>query len=184
MDEPTLNQDEIDSLLSDFGGDSGGGAPAPDAGVGSDLGLDDMMGGGGGVDTGMDLGGGGGDDLSALMGGGDMGGAPAAAPAAAPARAAGPSADTSGFPQRNIDVLLDVPLEMVVELGRSEMQVKDVLDLASGSVVELDRMTSEPINVLVNGKLVARGEVVVVDESFGVRISHIVSPMERLAQLK
>lgn len=163
MTEPTLDQNEIDSLLSEFSGDSTAAAPA-----------------GGAAPVASD------DDLSALLG--DSGGAapaPAAAPAYTPAAAPAPgaSADTSGFSQRNIDVLLDVPLEMVVELGKTEMQVRDVVELAPGSVIELERSTGEPINVLVNGKLVARGEVVVVDESFGVRITHIVSPMERLAQL-
>jgi len=80
-------------------------------------------------------------------------------------------------------VLLDIPLQVVVELGHTEMPIQKILDLGPGSVVELNRLAGEPINILVNGKLIARGEVVVVDENFGVKITNIISPMERLSQL-
>ncbi|NLS45388.1 MAG: flagellar motor switch protein FliN [Firmicutes bacterium] len=80
----------------------------------------------------------------------------------------------------NIDLLLDVPLPVSVELGRATMTIRDILDLGAGSVVEVDRIAGEPVDILVNGKLVARGEVVVIDENFGVRILDIVSPEERL----
>lgn len=181
MDEPTLDQNEIDSLLTEFSDDSAAEAPAAEAPAAEAPAAEPAAEPVAAEPEVSD------DDLSSLLT--EPAEAPAAAaeaPAAAPAPPADTAAlaDTSGFPQRNIDVLLDVPLEMVVELGRTEMQVKDVVELAPGSVVELERMTAEPINILVNGKLVARGEVVVVDESFGVRITHIVSPMERLAQLK
>jgi flagellar motor switch protein FliN/FliY len=84
----------------------------------------------------------------------------------------------------NIDLLLDVPLEITVELGRTRMLVKDILELGTGSVIELERLAGESIDVLVNGKLIAKGEVVVIDENFGLRITSIVSPNERLARLK
>jgi flagellar motor switch protein FliN/FliY len=84
----------------------------------------------------------------------------------------------------NIDLLLDVPLPVTVELGRTSMTIRDILDLAPGSVVELDRVAGEPVDILVNGKLVARGEVVVIDENFGVRVVDIIAPAERLSGTK
>jgi len=80
----------------------------------------------------------------------------------------------------NIDLLLDVPLPVSVELGRTTMAIRDILDLGAGSVVEVNRVAGEPVDILVNGRLVARGEVVVIDENFGVRILDMVSPEERL----
>ena len=79
--------------------------------------------------------------------------------------------------------LLDVPLHVTVELGRTKMPIGDVLNLASGAVIELEKMAGEPLDVLLNGRLVARGEAVVVGERFGIRITTIVSPRERLAKL-
>ena len=114
------------------------------------------------------------------IGGFDAPAAPAPVAAAAPRAPAAIPADVSGA---NLEVLLDVPLEVVVELGRTDLQIKDILSLAPGSVVELNRMSGEPIDVLVNGKLVARGEVVVIDESFGIKIISIISPLERLTHL-
>lgn len=83
----------------------------------------------------------------------------------------------------NIDLLLDIMLKVDVELGRTSMQVKDILTLGPGSVVELDRIAGEPVDVSINGTLIARGEVVVVDEKFGVRVTEIVTPAKRLATL-
>jgi len=85
---------------------------------------------------------------------------------------------------RDMDFLLDIPLEISVELGRTRMLIKDLLQLAQGSVVELDKVAGEPMEILVNEKLVARGEVVVVNEKFGVRLTDIISPTERIRQLK
>ena len=79
----------------------------------------------------------------------------------------------------HLDILMDVPLEITVELGRVRMQVKDVLELTNGSVVEIDRIAGEPIDVLVNGRVVAKGEVVVVEDNFGVRITEILNPIDR-----
>lgn len=196
MEEPTLDQNEIDALLGGLD-DSGGAGDIGGGDAGADAAADDIMAGLDDSGGGADLGGGAADDdLSALlgddsggggagddMGFGDMGGgAPAPAPKAS-APAAAPSAAALDVPEGNLEVLLDVPLEVVVELGRTDLQIKEILSLAPGSVVELNRMAGEPINIMVNGKLVARGEVVVIDENFGVKITHIISPMERLSQL-
>lgn len=83
----------------------------------------------------------------------------------------------------NLDLILDIPLTVTVELGRSRMLINDLLQLGQGSVIELTKLVGEPLEVLVNQKLVARGEVVVVNEKFGVRLTDIVSPMERVQSL-
>ena len=86
----------------------------------------------------------------------------------------------SGFDHdSSMDVLLDVPLEISVELGRVKMVVRDVLDLGTGSIVEVDKAAGEPVDVMVNGRLVAKGEVVVIEDNFGVRITEILNPAER-----
>lgn len=84
----------------------------------------------------------------------------------------------------NLDLILDVGLQLSVELGRTNKRVKDILDLSIGSILELDKLAGEPVDVLVNGKLLAKGEVVVIDENFGVRVTEIVSPLERVKSLK
>lgn len=84
---------------------------------------------------------------------------------------------------RGMDLLLDIPLEATVELGRARMLIRDVLDLSAGSIVELERVAGEPVDLLVNGRLVAKGEVVVIDDNFGIRITEIVSPADRVASL-
>lgn len=85
---------------------------------------------------------------------------------------------------KNIDILMDVPMQVTVELGRTTMMIRDVLELGTGSIIELDKLAGEPVDLLVNQKLIARGEVVVIDESFGVRVTDIVSPMERVKSLQ
>lgn len=85
---------------------------------------------------------------------------------------------------KDIDFLLDIPLAVTVELGRTKMIINDLLQLGQGSVIELDKLAGEPMEILVNQKLVARGEVVVVNEKFGIRLTDIISPTERLKQLK
>lgn len=109
---------------------------------------------------------------------------PATAPAAAPAPAAPPSAALfaamdepetgGGYETRNLDVVMDIPLEISVELGRKKMSIRSILDLGSGSIVELDKVAGEPVDLFVNGRMVARGEVVVIEDNFGVRITEIV----------
>ncbi len=85
---------------------------------------------------------------------------------------------------RNIDIILDVPLDISVELGRTKKSIKEILELGPGSIVQLDRLAGEPVDLLVNGKLIAKGEVVVIDESYGIRISAIISPMDRMTKLQ
>ncbi|QDR80501.1 fliN: flagellar motor switch protein FliN [Sporomusa termitida] len=84
----------------------------------------------------------------------------------------------------NINLIMDVPLQITVELGRTRKLIRDILELTPGSVVELDKLAGEPVDILVNGKLIAKGEVVVIDENFGVRITDIVSPIERAHNLQ
>ncbi len=82
---------------------------------------------------------------------------------------------------RGLEMILDIPLDVTVELGRVRMLIRDVLELSTGSVIELDRVAGEPVDLLVNGRLVAKGEVVVIEDNFGLRITEIVSPAERVA---
>ncbi|MBC7319029.1 flagellar motor switch protein FliN [bacterium] len=82
----------------------------------------------------------------------------------------------------NLDLLKDVPIQVSVELGRTKILIKDLLALSSGSIIELDKLAGEPVDILVNGKLIAKGEVVVIDENFGVRITEILSPEKRLEE--
>jgi len=95
-----------------------------------------------------------------------------------------PNSFSAHAPKVNIDMLLDIELEVSIELGRTEIAIKRVLDLAPGSLVELDRLVGEPVELLVNSKVVAKGEVVVIDENFGVRIISLVSPEERIKSLR
>ncbi len=85
---------------------------------------------------------------------------------------------------RNLALILDIPLRVSVELGRTKMVVNDLLNLGQGSVIELNKLAGEPMEVYVNDKMVARGEAVVVNEKFGVRLTDIISPAERVEQLK
>jgi len=85
---------------------------------------------------------------------------------------------------RDIKFILDIPLVITVELGRTKMLIKELLRLSHGSVIELDKVAGEPIEILVNDKLIAKGEVVVINEKFGVRLTDILSPTERIQQLK
>ena len=85
---------------------------------------------------------------------------------------------------RNIDIILDVPPDISVELGKTKKSIKEILELGPGSIVQLDRLAGEPVDLLVNGKLIAKGEVVVIDESYGIRISAIISPMDRMTKLQ
>ena len=94
--------------------------------------------------------------------------------------------DESGSSQvspHDIELVLDVPVQVTVQLGRSKMQIRNLLGLAFGSVVELDTLAGEPLDVLVNGCLVAQGEVVIVNERYGIRLTDIITPAERLRKL-
>jgi flagellar motor switch protein FliN/FliY len=121
-------------------------------------------------------------------------GAPPADEAAPPLRAVpAPVAQPVAFPSldesppapggSDISLLLDVPLQVTVELGRTQLRIRNVLELVPGSIVELDKLAGEPVDVLVNGKQIARGEVVVIDEEFGVRITDVASQAKRLRGL-
>ncbi|WP_310461704.1 flagellar motor switch protein FliN [Sphaerotilus sp.] len=97
----------------------------------------------------------------------------------------GSSGDLSGGASggKDLNLILDIPVQLTVELGRTRIPIKNILHLAQGSVVELDAMAGEPMDVLVNGYLIAQGEVVVVNEKFGVRLTDIVTPSERMRRL-
>ena len=97
--------------------------------------------------------------------------------------AAAAATSVEGGESKSLDLILDIPLTVAVELGRSKMLINDLLQLGQGSVIELTKLVGEPLEVMVNQKLVARGEVVVVNEKFGVRLTDIVSPMERVQSL-
>lgn len=86
--------------------------------------------------------------------------------------------------QRNMDFILDIPLEITVELGRTTLMINDLLKLGQGSVVELSKVAGETLEVLANQRLIARGEVVVVNEKYGIRLTEIISPMERIERLR
>ena len=126
----------------------------------------------------MAMGGGGGGFQNMPMGGAPMGGV-GIAPVKFPPLGEGVPQGVS----QNINLLLDVQLTLTVELGRTKQYVKDILGLGEGSIIELDKLAGEPVDLLVNNKLIAKGEVVVIDENFGVRVTDIVSPSERLSKI-
>ncbi len=116
--------------------------------------------------------------------------AAAAAKLAAPAPAPSPSVFQEFNPKNiktgthnDIDFILDIPVQLTVELGRTKIAIKNLLQLAQGSVVELDGLAGEPMDVLVNGCLIAQGEVVVVNDKFGIRLTDIITPTERIRKL-
>ena len=130
------------------------------------------------------------DDWAAAMA--EQGGE-AAAPAQTQPEAA-PAAQRASFTQLRpetgsagntdqLDLVMDIPVTLSVELGRTKIQIRELLQLAQGSVVDLDRLAGEPMDVLVNGFLIARGEVVLVNDKFGIRLTDIVSPAERARRL-
>ena len=111
--------------------------------------------------------------------------APAPAGGAAPAQMESfmPTQD-GGAPVADLDAILDIPVTMSVEIGKTRLSIRNLLQLNQGSVVELDRMAGEPLDVLINGTLVAHGEVVVVNEKFGIRLTDVVSAQERVRKLR
>lgn len=94
------------------------------------------------------------------------------------------AANISQAEARNLNMLLDIPLQVTVELGRTKRSVKEILELSGGSIIELDKLAGEPVDILVNNRLIAKGEVVVIDENFGVRITDILSQAERINNLR
>jgi flagellar motor switch protein FliN/FliY len=110
--------------------------------------------------------------------------ASASAPKSAPIFAPLATQTIDGAAANDIDLILDIPVQVTVELGRTKVPIRQILQLAQGSVVELDGLSGEPMDVLVNGCLIAQGEVVVVNEKFGIRLTDIVTPSERMRKLK
>jgi len=109
----------------------------------------------------------------------------AEAAGAVPIQASKKAADEQpSHKDKNLSLILDIPLKVTVELGRTKMPVSDLLNLTQGSVIELSKLAGEPMEVYVNDKLIARGEAVVVNEKFGVRLTDIISPAERVEQLR
>lgn len=93
------------------------------------------------------------------------------------------ASSSAGTTHNDIDFILDIPVQLTVELGRTKIAIKNLLQLAQGSVVELDGLAGEPMDVLVNGCLIAQGEVVVVNDKFGIRLTDIITPSERIRKL-
>ena len=93
------------------------------------------------------------------------------------------SASADGVNARDLEMIMDIPVKLSVELGRTRLTIKQLLELAQGSVVELDGLPGEPMDILINGYLIAQGEVVVVEDKFGIRITEIITPSERLQRL-
>ncbi|NYT26286.1 flagellar motor switch protein FliN [Alcaligenaceae bacterium] len=119
---------------------------------------------------------------------------PAAATRAATAATAAPATpatdlfqplvDTSGAVQSDIDMIMDIPVQLTVELGRTRLTIRNILQLGQGSVVELDGLAGEPMDIFVNGYLIAQGEVVVVDDRYGIRVTDIITPADRINRLR
>jgi flagellar motor switch protein FliN len=110
---------------------------------------------------------------------------PARAPSPSLAPASFPSLDGGAAPPapKNLDFILDIPMQVTVQVGSTKMVIRELLQLGQGSVIELEKLAGEPMEVLVNNKLVARGEVVVVNEKFGIRLTDVISAAERVQQL-
>ncbi|AXK40870.1 flagellar motor switch protein FliN [Crenobacter cavernae] len=144
----------------------------------------DSVGAAGGDDVSMD------DWAAAMAEQEEVEAAASAAPAAATQPATGlfqdfGSAGSAGAAvPHNLDMILDIPVNMTVELGRTKIAIRNLLQLAQGSVVELDGLAGEPMDVLVNGCLIAQGEVVVVNDKFGIRLTDIITPAERIRRLQ
>ena len=146
-----------------MGGLQGGGAPAMNfgGGMGGGMGGGAQMGGGMGA---FGMGGGSPTNVQSIQ-------FPSLVPQSAQSE------------QGNIGLIMDVFMEMTVELGRTKKLIKEILGMGEGTIIELDKLAGEPVDILVNHKLIAKGEVVVIDENFGVRVTEIVSPMERMSDM-
>ncbi len=151
MSDGSLSQDEIDALLSGTGDVT---ASGDDSG-GGDLG---------------DF------DLGALLGGDDSGGGGATP---APSKKSKKRKDAMApIDPNNLELLLNVEMKLSVELGRTKMSIKNILDIGEGKVIELDKLHGDPVDILVNDKVIARGEVVVVNEDFGIKVTEFLEPKE------
>lgn len=94
-----------------------------------------------------------------------------------------PNGKNAGVTPRNLDLILDIPVTLAVELGRTRMVIEEILQLGQGSVLELDKLAGEPLDILVQGRPIGKGEVVVVNEKLGIRLTDIISPAERIQKL-
>ncbi|GGM03031.1 flagellar motor switch protein FliN [Pseudomonas asuensis] len=122
------------------------------------------------------------DEIDAMMA---QGASPAArAPVEEFAGAQGNNQQITGMEGPNLDVILDIPVMISMEVGHTDISIRNLLQLNQGSVIELDRLAGEPLDVLVNGTLIAHGEVVVVNEKFGIRLTDVISPSERIKKLR
>ncbi len=177
FEDGALSEAELDALINSVGGEAGG----------SDAGSMAYASGIGDSESGSDS-----DPLADALGGGHSGSgyaAPSSGGGASAAQNAGLRMSTfdqgnayggaSGSGLSGFDRVQDIPLELTVELGRTRLLIKDILELGSGSIVELEKVAGEPVDLLANGLLIARGEVVVIEDSFGVRITEIITSAER-----
>ncbi len=125
------------------------------------------------------------DDIDAMMAGNAAPAAPVAPRAPMEEFGMAPRAPTiAGLEGPNLDVILDIPVTLSMEVGHTDITIRNLLQLNQGSVIELDRLAGEPLDVLVNGTLIAHGEVVVVNEKFGIRLTDVISPSERIKKLR
>lgn len=168
MTDGSLSQEEIDALLS-------GAAPFGDTETSTSTKEDDLLSALGTGDGKTDTGTANSDAIAAALG---TGFPPPKSPPLKPSMLSGGIGNTS-----NLSLLMDVTLSLTVELGRTSMLIKDVLRLSEGAVVELDKTVNEDLDLLANGKLIGRGKIVVIDDYYGVLVTHIIDPMERLNML-
>ena len=179
-----LSAEEMQSMTAMTG--MGGGAPmggmSMNMGGAMPMGQMQPMGGAmGGMGMGMNMGG---MDMGMNMGGMPMnGGMPQNIPNVQSLQYPTLQSGMNRMEQQNIGLIMDVYMEMTVELGRTKKLIKDILGMGEGTIIELDKLAGEPVDILVNQKPIARGEVVVIDENFGVRVTEILSPMERVTDL-
>ncbi|MBD9512465.1 flagellar motor switch protein FliN [Pseudomonas nicosulfuronedens] len=125
------------------------------------------------------------DDIDAMMASAAAPAVPAAPRAPMEEFGMAPKAPTiAGLEGPNLDVILDIPVTISMEVGHTDISIRNLLQLNQGSVIELDRLAGEPLDVLVNGTLIAHGEVVVVNEKFGIRLTDVISPSERIKKLR
>ena len=122
--------------------------------------------------------------MNPMMGGMSMGQMPGGMPNVQPLQYPNLQNGISSMEQGNISLIMDVFMEMTVELGRTKKQIKEILGMGEGTIIELDKLAGEPVDILVNHKPIAKGEVVVIDENFGVRVTEILSPIERVSGIK
>ncbi|MBS7663055.1 flagellar motor switch protein FliN [Pseudomonas lalucatii] len=125
------------------------------------------------------------DDIDAMLAAGGASSAPAAPRAPMEEFGSGPKGNQPvNLDGPNLDVILDIPVSISMEVGNTDITIRNLLQLNQGSVIELDRLAGEPLDVLVNGTLIAHGEVVVVNEKFGIRLTDVISPSERIKKLR